>query len=111
MRAVERAACDRRVDPLERRRRRDEPIAAEGEPRTGIEQRTKGVCAFASLMTNHALRPPAVVDGVIWLDAGDDAERPEASDVGRRDVLRVLDPEAAIARPSGSGDALVDVGV
>ena len=55
------------------------------------------------------LRPPAIVHLVIGLHARDHAQRAEARDVRRRDVLRVLDAEAAILRPVLLLDARVVV--
>ena len=63
MLAVERASRDRRIDPLERRRRRDEPVAAEREPRAArraaTETRTSSF-ARSGPITRSAQRPSSI---------------------------------------------------
>src|SRR5262245_16262466 len=98
MLAVERAARGGGVDPLEGRRRSHEPIAAECDTGLRIEQRSKRIRQLRALRTDHALRPSAVVDGVIRLRARNYAELRETWDVGCAQMLRMLDAKAAVAR-------------
>ena len=70
---IECAASDGGVDPFERSRRRDKPVAAEGERGAAVDQGTEGVRPFRPLRSDDPVGPPAVIDGVIWLHAGDHA--------------------------------------
>ena len=54
-----------------------------------------------------AQRPSSI--GVVGLHGRDHAEPGDAADVLPAKVLRVLDPEAAVARAMRPGDAVVDV--
>src|SRR6478672_3247834 len=94
---VEGATGDRGVDPLQWRRRRNRPIAAEREPGTGLPERAKCVSRLRAFVADDFLCPPPIIDGVVRLHTGYHAKLPEASDVLWRDVLRVLDAKAAIA--------------
>jgi hypothetical protein len=92
----ERPPCDGGVDAFQGCGRRHEPVAPEREHGPGNQQRAEHV-GGPDAVTAVRLCPAAVVDGVIRLHAGNDAELPEPWDVGRREVLRVLDAEPPIA--------------
>ena len=72
--AVERAARDGGVDAQQRLQRRDVPVRAEGQHGAGVEQGAEGVGALGALRADALLRPAAVVDGVVGLHGGDDAQ-------------------------------------
>jgi hypothetical protein len=96
---VQRAPCRCGVDPLEGCRRGDVPVAAEGDAGAAVEQAAERVGRAAAFLADDPVGPASVVDGVVRLHAGDDAGPGEPRDVGGREVLRVLDPEAAVAGP------------
>ena len=81
---VERAPRHGRVDAFERRRRRDEPVAAERQPRAR-SRAAIGTHTSSLLRTGPITRsgPSSVVDRVIRLHARDDAERAESRNVRR----------------------------
>ena len=54
---VDRATRDRRVDAFQRRRRRDEPVAPEGDTRARIEERAEGVRRARALARRSPCRP------------------------------------------------------
>ena len=64
---------------------------------------------FARSAADDLLGPPAIVDRVVRLHAGDDAELAEPRDLRRGDVLRVLNAEATIPLAVFFCDALEDV--
>src|SRR5438105_8218410 len=78
---VESPPRDRRVNPLERSRRRHRPVATKRETGVRVLERTKCVRRLRSLRTDDFLGPAPVVDRVIRLHARYDAEPPEAGDV------------------------------
>ena len=65
--------------------------------------------SFARSAPDHALGPSPVVDGVIRLHAGNHAQRGEARNVRRREVLRMLDAKSPVTRSMLGDHALVDV--
>ena len=97
MLVVERPARHGCVNPLERRRRCDRPVAAERQPSAAILERAKCVSGPRALGSNYFLSPTTVVDGMIRLHARNDAKLSEARDISWCDMLRVLDPKAPIA--------------
>src|SRR5690606_39909831 len=63
-----------------------------------LEERAERVGRADALGPDALPGPAAVVDGVVGLHGGQHAERGEAADRLGREVLRVLDAEAAVAR-------------
>src|SRR5438105_10938589 len=96
MLVVERPARHGCVNPLERRRRCDRPVAAERQPSAAILERAKCVSGPRALGSDYFLSPTTVVDGMIRLHARNDAKLSEARDISWCDMLRVLDPKAPI---------------
>src|SRR5581483_12262154 len=77
-----------------------------------VEQRPERVRRLDALGADAAFGPPAVVDRMVRLNGRNDAERGESIEVLRRNVLRVLDAESAIARavdPSHVREEIEDV--
>src|SRR2546423_508388 len=109
MLVIECPAGHRGVNALQRRCRRDRPIAAKSQSRAGLLERAERVGSLRALGSDDFLRPASVVDGVVRLHAWYDAEFAEAGDVRRGDVLRVLDAEATIPWPVLARDPLEDV--
>src|SRR4029078_1577711 len=102
-------ASDRRVNPFERSGRSYKPVAAKCEFCVRVAKRAKRIGSLCSLMPNHFLCPPSIIDCVIRLHAWDDTELSEPWNVSRCDVLRVLNTEPAIARTVFLCDALENV--
>src|SRR6266705_984341 len=88
--------------------RRDGPIRPEGQLRPGVEQRAERVGRLDAYGTDPFLHPPAVVDRVVRLHRRDHAQPSEERHVLRPQVLRMLDPEPAVARAMGLRHAVVD---
>jgi hypothetical protein len=89
--------------------RRDIPVGSEDQPGLRIQERAVRIARPAALPADPFLRPASVVDDVVWLHRGDDTQLPEARDVRRPDVLRVLDAEAAVLAAVGLSDPLEEV--
>ena len=75
----------------------------------GVEERAERVRGLDAHWADTALDPAAVIDRVVRLHRGDDADLPEAHDILRAQMLAVLVAEAAVAGPVRPGDAVVDV--
>ena len=74
------------------------PIGAKSQGRPGVQHGAPRVTPSGALVPQALFRPAAVVDGVIRLHAGDDAQLGEARKVLRAHVLGVFDAEAMRGR-------------
>src|SRR6185295_12480929 len=92
-------------DAGDRRQRRDVPVGAERETCSGVEKRAERIGRAAPFGADSLLGPAAVVDRVIRLHRGDDAELREPTDVRGTEMLRVLDAEATVPGAVGARDA------
>src|SRR6185312_9554527 len=77
--------------------------------RLPVQQRTEGVHRLDALRPDALLRPASVVDRVVRLHRGYDAESRDPVDVATAKVLGVLDSKPAVAGPVRPGHAVVDV--
>src|SRR5690606_1782737 len=96
VRAVRGASRYRRVHTEQRVDRRDRPVRAEMESGASVEQRAKRIRALNALRPDPLLSPAPVVDRMIGLHGPQHTEGAEAFDRAAAQVLRMLDPEAAV---------------
>ena len=80
------------------------PIGAQGQRYIVIQKRFEGIGIFTSLSADAFFGKAAVVDGVIGLHGGDNAELGETFIILGVHMLGVFDAEAAVARAVGFND-------
>src|SRR5215470_16536924 len=80
---IEGTACGRGVDPHQGIQRRYGPIRSEREYRTVIEKQPPGITRLNSLRSELLLGPATVIDRMIRLHGGNDAERGEPHSIRR----------------------------
>ena len=97
--SVQGLAGDGGIDAFEGGRWGYRPIGTEGEVGPGIEQVAEGVRRFDALRADAFFCPAAVVNRVVGLHGGDDAEFCEALDGTAGQVLGMFDAETAVAGP------------
>src|SRR5262245_56629604 len=97
--AVQSSPIDRSIDPKQGTARRHRPIGAKGQSGLRVEQGTEGIGAGAAFSANPSLRPTAVINNVIRLHRSNHSQIVAATVVHGTQVLGMLDPETAVARP------------